>query len=165
MMTQRSQQMQLGSSQEKVALAALRKQYDIEDRSAWAKDPNKPYAMDWYWPDQKMAADFKFKKISKSKKYPPAFYLNLEHYQKYCHYVASDPDVEVGVLWYMDQDLGNEYLLELEKLTTGIHVGQVYKGFNEKFRSAYESGYYFRIPLTLFTDITGLSCSINFNRQ
>lgn len=146
-----------GLNAEQYALNALRKRNIVEDRSSWATDLNKPYAMDFYWPEKKVAADFKYKSLNK--KYN-CFYLAEEHYQKYCAYVNNSADVEQGYLWYVDRNTKQEYLINIAKVTMLIQQNVVKKQFSKTYKKSWESGYFYCIPVAMFKNITNEDYSI-----
>lgn len=147
-----------GHTAEKNALYYLRKRNIVEDRSSWATDPTKPYAMDFYWPESRTAADFKYKTLNK--KYN-SFYLSFEHFKKYLDYVLYNVDVDKGYIWYMDRTTNKEYLISMAKLTQYIMSGDIKHYFSQTYKQDWESGYFYAIPVEYFSDITEEEYSIN----
>jgi hypothetical protein len=146
-----------GHRAEHDALRYLRIRNEVEDRSSWALDPDKPYAMDFYWPATRTAADFKYKNLNK--KYN-SFYLAAEHYKKYLDYVLHHPDVDKGYLWYMDRTTNEEYLLNIALLTKYIMTGTVKRYFSKTYKQPWESGYFYAIPVDIFKCITNEEYSV-----
>jgi hypothetical protein len=164
---QRKQQesMLAGLAAEKDALETLSLIHTLEDRSTWAanwkkgtENWDKPYAMDFYFPDRRTAVDIKFKSLNQQYQ---SFALDKDHYDKYQVYIDTYPDVNKGILWYIERTSKREYLLEMDHMKNCIERGmiQLRAGHKDYIRKG-SSGQYYAIPLDCFKDITDEEWSV-----
>lgn len=164
---QRKQQesMLAGLAAEKDALQTLSLIHILEDRSTWAanwkkgtENWDKPYAMDFYFPDRRTAVDIKFKSLNQRYQ---SFALDKDHYDKYQVYIDTYPDVNKGILWYIERTTRREYLLEMDHMKNCIERGmiQLRAGHKDYIRKG-SSGQYYAIPLDCFKDITDEEWSV-----
>ena len=154
-----------GLAAEKDALQTLSLIHTIEDRSTWAanwkkgtENWDKPYAMDFYFPDRRTAVDIKFKSLNQRYQ---SFALDKDHYDKYQVYIDTYPDVNKGILWYIERTTRREYLLEMDHMKNCIERGmiQLRAGHKDYIRKG-SSGQYYAIPLDCFKDITDEEWSV-----
>lgn len=152
---------QAGIEAEGEALTLLRTIHEVEDRTAWALDKNRPYAMDFYFPKLQIAVDFKYKNINTRHN---SFYLEEGHYKKYTHYVESTSNIKEGWLWYVDRRTNNEYLISINKIRKLISRGTVRRYYSGTYKQQWESGGFYAIPVECFNDITQETYSLKSTR-
>ena len=150
-------QLEKGKRAEKEALRLLRIENSVQDRSSWALPNNsKPYAMDWFFPNEGKAVEFKYKKLSTHNH----FFLDVEHYEKYRNYCNLRPEVSTGIVWFMNQTDKKEYVIDVECLNTLVYTGKIRYRYNADYANK-SSGYYYSIHLDNFINVTDAHDSLN----
>ena len=142
---------QIAKIEENQALAILQAKYNVEDRTDWAMDPNKIYAMDFFLPDLKIAIDYKYKVLNT--KYN-TFCLQWEHFVKYMNYINNQDDIDQGFLWYKDSISLKNFKINLNDLYRHIFSSTIpLKQGNSLYTKYSDNGCFFPIPISLFDTI------------